>query len=1122
VFIEQIFLRILESGNSTFQHKSRVLNVFYKLCTDATTALELFLNFDCDVDEKNIFERTVDCLSKIAQGKYTAAEHANVIQPHQEQELKLLALQALVTLMGSIVDWARRMTEDQKPTLGILGSAGQAEDGNSSTRNGVDSDDDARSEAAASLASGAASALPSAVSSLVESKQRKLELQIGVNKFNMKAKRGIEYLKLNGFLSDEPEALAALFKNKDLGLDKTVIGDFMGEDKPFNKQTLYALVDGLDFKGQDLDSCLRNFLSFFRLPGEAQKIDRMMEKFADKFCLDNPGRFANADCAFVLSFSLIMLQTDLHNPGIKNKMTKDEFVRNNRGINDGQDIPRDYLESLYDGVATNRMSLKEDEEARRRNESTQAQGVAQKLELFVKETENIVKNSEEMMKKVSRRGSVSYVTADSADHVKPLFEVACWPYLATLAVLLEMQDAEVSVGLCIEGFKHCIRIAARFDMDTERDAFVSSLAKFTYLTTIKEMKPKNIECIKALLAIGISEGNNLGPSWQYVLICISQLERLQLIGSKSKADFQFFQEDEAGQSPSSMASKPHASTAGTQVIKRRAHGLGVSALVALGVDDRQTELVNSEVVAALIDSTQIDMLFNKSKDLNSNAIVHFVNQLCKVSKDELALVDQPRIFSLQKLVEVADCNMSRMRVVWARVWRSLSTHFAEVASHQNLRVAIFAIDSLRQLSIKFLEKDELSNYNFQADFLKPFELVMVSTPGAGKEVKGFIVESISFITNKRGQNIKSGWKTVFHICYAAAQESGTGNEATLDVAFSILAKVTEHNYSLFVENFTDGVRALLAFGQCKAKLQLSLDAISYLLKAADYLADPTSPDPPPPPSSSLSGVAAPASTSGEGNSHPAAHWFPILRGLSMLVSDPRREVRQAALNGVFDVLKDRGSQVFDEDTWRMVFNGVIKPLFDDIHHQLLPSDKQDSDAANSRSDSWAGASQSMGPATCLEALTQLNRLFEAHLDSLAFLLEDVLRLIQNCIQHEYEALARIGVEGLKQLLNGTGKKLKPESWQKVTKSILLLFRDSMPTKLMHVDIKAPCSVVVIVVVVVVLVVVVVVAAVVLVVVLVLAVLVVVVSCYCCCCCCRHFRANRFAASVLHLLCLLIT
>ena len=80
---------------------------------------------------------------------------------------------------------------------------------------------------------------------------------------------------------------------------------------------------------QSLDGSLRHFLSFFRLPGEAlrqsiynsqkhslvslavpssrcwqtvqaQKIDRMMEKFAEKYCNDNPDRFANADCAFVL------------------------------------------------------------------------------------------------------------------------------------------------------------------------------------------------------------------------------------------------------------------------------------------------------------------------------------------------------------------------------------------------------------------------------------------------------------------------------------------------------------------------------------------------------------------------------------------------------------------------------------------------------------------------------------------------------------------------------------------------------------------------------------------------------------------------------------------------------
>mmetsp|Transcript_53139 Transcript_53139/g.95363 ORF Transcript_53139/g.95363 Transcript_53139/m.95363 type:complete len:1752 (+) Transcript_53139:149-5404(+) len=1051
VFIEQIFLRILESGNSAFPHKLKVLQVFEKLCNDATTALELFLNFDCDVDEKNIFERTIDCLSKIAQGKYASVEHSNLIQPHQEQELKILALQALVTLMGSIVDWARVQEPKSDSILSGI------EEGKKEVIES-DGEEDSKSEAA----SASASLGDKAANCFQEAKQRKLELQIGVNKFNMKPKRGIEYLKANGFLNDDPAALAELFKKKDLGLDKTAIGDYLGEPKDFNKNTLYHLVDNLDFVNQTLDDSLRHFLSFFRLPGEAQKIDRMMEKFAEKYCLDNPDRFANSDTAFVLSFAMIMLQTDLHNPGIKNKMTKEEFIRNNRGINDSQDLPREYLEALYDGVASNPISLQEDQEAKMRLEGAAAKDSAQKLDLFVRETENMVQKSQALMKEKVTKKSTNYVTVNSVDHVRPLFEVACWPYLATLAVLLEMQDAPQSVELCIEGFKACIRIAARFDMDTERDAFVSSLAKFTYLTTIKEMKPKNIECIKALLSIGLSEGNNLGPSWLYVLYCISQLERLQLIGTKgARQDFQFFQgEEEAGMSPNAAGQKPNASTAGHQVIKRRAHGLGVSALVSVGQDDRQVELVNGECVASQIDANQIEMLFTRSTGLTPSAVVHFVTQLAKVSKEELALADQPRIFSLQKLVEVADFNMNRMRVVWSRLWRELSRHFIEVAAHQNTRVSNFALDSLRQLTMKFLEKEELTGYNFQAEFLKPFETIMVSA--VSKDVKDYVVQIIAYMTNASFKHIRSGWKTVFHICASTTSEAGAIEEATIQAAFEVVQKVTsDANYHLFAENFTDGVRTLLAFGQCKASLAMSDQAIKHLLKAADYLADPKTPDPPPPPTSSLTqgvGVqAAQPATAAEGGSHPAAHWFPILRGLSMLISDPRREVRASALSGVFDILRDHGRQVFDEDTWRMVFNGVIKPLFDDIHHQLLPENKDGSGevpAQGSRPEGGASRASTMGPPTCLAALTHLVRLFDAHIDALAFLLDDVLRLIQNCIQHEFEAVARIGVEGFKQLLLLSGKKLKPESWQKVTRSILSLFRDSMPTKLMHVDVKA--------------------------------------------------------------------
>jgi brefeldin A-inhibited guanine nucleotide-exchange protein len=75
------------------------------------------------------------------------------------------------------------------------------------------------------------------------------------------------------------------------------------------------------------------------LPGEAQKIDRILERFAERYCELNPATFSCADTAFILAFSVIMLNTDVHNPAVKNKMTVEDFVRNNRGIDAGADLP---------------------------------------------------------------------------------------------------------------------------------------------------------------------------------------------------------------------------------------------------------------------------------------------------------------------------------------------------------------------------------------------------------------------------------------------------------------------------------------------------------------------------------------------------------------------------------------------------------------------------------------------------------------------------------------------------------------------------------------------------------------------------------------------------------------
>ncbi|KAL3893245.1 MAG: hypothetical protein SGARI_008293 [Bacillariaceae sp.] len=111
----------------------------------------------------------------------------------------------------------------------------------------------------------------------------------------------------------------------------------------------------MDFEGLAIDDAIRSFL-------KAQKIDRMMEKFAKRYTEQNPEAFATADVAFILTFSIVMLNTDLHNPAIKEerRMTKDGFIQNNRGISDGQDLPEEMLAGIFDRIKENRIILKDD------------------------------------------------------------------------------------------------------------------------------------------------------------------------------------------------------------------------------------------------------------------------------------------------------------------------------------------------------------------------------------------------------------------------------------------------------------------------------------------------------------------------------------------------------------------------------------------------------------------------------------------------------------------------------------------------------------------------------------------------------------------------------------------
>ena len=105
-------------------------------------------------------------------------------------------------------------------------------------------------------------------------------------------------------------------------------------------------------------------------------------------------------------------------------------------------------------------------------------------------------------------------------------------------------------------------------------------------------------------------------------------------------------------------------------------------------------------VCALVSAFAIFcFLFSFLFFLRQDAVVDFTTALCVVSADEVAH-EPPRIFSLQKLVELTSGNMDRIRIVWGKLWAVLSSHFVTVGSHRTPEVALYAIDSLRQLSVR--------------------------------------------------------------------------------------------------------------------------------------------------------------------------------------------------------------------------------------------------------------------------------------------------------------------------------------------------------------------------------------------------------------------------------------
>ena len=328
------------------------------------------------------------------------------------------------------------------------------------------------------------------------------------------------------------------------------------------------------------------------------------------------------------------------------------------------------------------------------------------------------------------------------------------------------------------------------------------------------------------------------------------------------------------------------------------------------MDKREIDEANARVMYDAIPESLIDAIYQRSSSLSGPAINEFIFQLCRVSRMEISgygghvgsdanAIDltqvhyrqqhtllnasshgesdqlhhnQPNIYNLQKLVEVTHYNMdSRPRLVFSEIWTPVAAHLTSTALHENAAVAMYAVDSFRQLSFQYLQREELGVFEFQSRFLKPLETVMARTSHVTtKELLLNCVERIIFMFGSEegddGGDVKSssvsptksnarhlgtlrsGWRPVLAVLGIAGHDE---DEGIANAGFKLLTRqlhqclsVEKDNFDesktrpgiLIGERFVDLVDSLLNYVSGPHE-ELSVAAIEHLVTLSSFLAD---------------------------------------------------------------------------------------------------------------------------------------------------------------------------------------------------------------------------------------------------------------------------------------------
>ncbi|GAA6008572.1 Sec7 domain-containing protein [Rhodotorula paludigena] len=890
-------------GGPSAESRELMLEILGHFARGKYSMVDLWVNYDCNVEGEDLFERLVKFLSR---GVYPAGGSA---MSYVQDTTQLMCLDTILEL---VADMAVRLHEPSDDTL-----------------------------------------QPSQADEVARSKANKRLLLEGAAAFNRKPKVGLQFLEEHGIIYSDPkvprpESLARFLKTTPR-LDKRLLGDFIS--RPDMVDVLQSFMHLMEFEGKMICDALRELLEAFRLPGESQQINRIAETFAEVYFATKPPEIKSQDATYVLTYSVIMLNTDAHSPQVRKRMDFEAYSRNLRGVNDGENFDPEYLRAIFESIRKREIVLPEEHH----NQVGFEYGW------------------KELLRRSRRTGPFTHHRTNMFD--RGMFAIAWKPLVSAMSFAFANFRDDYMVQRAIGGFNHCAALAARFGMPEVFDYLILSLSRVSGLVqtpaasqevgnfpvvdvegqkvTVSPVAVRFGMNVKAQLAavvlftIANNNGAFIRQGWQQVF------EIYQTLFTHSLLPPSMLMMEDFLSGTSAIPLKPKAVV--TPREERRGDGGLLSTLSSYllspygaGSEMAGTDFTDDDIETTLsavdcVASCRVEELYSQIFDLKGEALVHpvqiLVDLVQRITIDRVrtrsgsgsapnspqisitpSRVQLPYDPSAVLLLEIVTSIVARSQESLGDLWPISFDFLSRLLASANSFSSLFnerVVASLLRLVAEVIKSDELRDSCFLA-----LDMLRSLSPAVLSSVAEPLMAGLSRVFTENASRVYSTteWNLLFALFSATAQQ-----EEAAKISMDLLRQLASGQLGvrLQADNYAAFLQTLAGFAHFQPSKQASDAsddaALVRGLQIVDVLREVQAAIPNFISTSTLSPARA-----------WEAAWIPLLSAYAQLCLNPARELRQNAITSLQrTLLAPEILQNTDVDL-TIIFERVFFPLLEEL------------------------------------------------------------------------------------------------------------------------------------------------------------------------------------------------